>query len=765
MENRDQRGGGGSPERFLAPDTDDENREPAAAGADTEPGWADQLWESPTESAGPGEDAPDERFLETPWWERAPTPVDTEEEDAEAGEFMYRGVLYSGSAAEPQVPAEPDEDSDPVNLSVLAVMSEDEPPAPAGEEGTGEPPAETPWWTRGSAAEQTAEKATDTGFAEETPSEPAIFAATADDRPVPEPASSPPDPVVSAIKSEDPPAAPAGEEETGEPPTETPWWTKGSAAEQTAEKTTDAGGAEEAPRESSVFAATADDQPIPGLASGPPHPAVPAAASEDPPAVSPVEKEEADEPFVGSPPWWGGDSAPADEPVPEPKAPAWQEANDDDGPADISVPTAMPEKQPVIPAAEKPKERPRAAATEDPAADRTETAGWRPAPPAAGETLPEGRPADLIRSIVTEVCPSELVLVGEEQAPLPEWTPAAVTASRDDLARRSSEREPINASEYLRLAIVEHFMGLYEQADAHLKEALPRSDRFGPALNALAVTSLARGKIAPAVVYCKEALRETGGDDSVRAAASSNLGDLLRLQGDTREAVEAYEAAIGCLGAHGKPHWLARLHLRIGRLYRQLGQADNARQHLSDSVRLFEDSGDEAGQIRSLVTLGSALTESGSHDLALRNFEEAVRICLRTGYKPGAALVQDELGIAYMAQDQLTRALAYFESALTLYRELGDHAREAATLGNIGKIHDARGDIDEARRFYEAARAINLEQGNDIGQTAKRTHPEDDEPESAQAKLRKAEEIFSRAGSAEQLEEARRMTDRARTGA
>ena len=749
-------------------DADDANREPATTNADSDLGWDDQLWGSSTGSAGSGEDAPDEGLLETPWWERGSTHDEADEEDAdegEAGGFMYRGVRYGGPAPEPREPGDSDDERDPVNLTVLATMSEEQPVSPAGEEEAAERGVETPWWAGGSASEETTEEETDTGFTEETPDEPAFLPVTADDQPVAEPASSPHEP---AVASEDWHATPAGEEEPETPPGEAPWWTTTSTAEQTAEEGSRAGDEEQTPDDPSVFTATEDDQPVPGPAHRPPDPIVPAAVPEDQPAASPADKEEGGEPFVSSPPWWGGDSGPVDEPITEPKAEAWQEAEDDNGPANIPVPNATPENPPVIPDAEKPKERPRVATMEDPSADRTGTDRWRPASPAAssasGETLPEGRPTDLLRSIVTEACPGELLLVGEAQAPLPEWAPTAVTAARNDLDRRSAGREPIDAGEYLRLAIVEHFMGLYEQADGHLKEALPRSDRFGPALNALAVTSLARGKIAPAVVYCKEALRETGGDDSVRAAASSNLGDLLRLQGDTGEAVEAYETAIACLGAHGEPGRLARLHLRVGRLYRRLGQADGARQHLSDSVRLFEDSGDEAGHIRSLVALGSALTESGSHDLALRYLEEAVRICLRTGNKPGAALVQDELGISYMMQDQLTRALAYFESALSLYRELSNRPREAATLGNMGKIHDARGDIDEARRFYEAARAINLEQGNEFGQTAKETQPEDDQPESARAKLRKAEEIFSRAGSAEQLEEARRMTDRARTG-
>ncbi|MCY4440076.1 MAG: tetratricopeptide repeat protein, partial [Deltaproteobacteria bacterium] len=366
-----------------------------------------------------------------------------------------------------------------------------------------------------------------------------------------------------------------------------------------------------------------------------------------------------------------------------------------------------------------------------------------PASPAGLPQAPEGPadvpPAELIRSIVAEVCPDELLLVDTTEGPMPEWAHAAVTAARNDLARRSAERRAVDAGEFLRLAIVEHIMGLHEDADGHLKEALPQSERFGPVLNALAVTNLALGKIAPAIVYCKEALRETDGDDAVRAAASSNLGDLYRLQGNASQAAEAYEAAIQSFGSQEEAHGLPRLHFHAGCLYRHLGETDKARAHLSESVRLYKESGDEPGHIRALGTLGLALNDSGLHDLALRSLEEGVRICLRTGDKPGAALVQDGMGLVYMSQGQLTRSLAYLESALSLHRELGDREGEAATRDNIGKIHHSRG--EPATRPQESV-----------------------DREKAPSRFLEAEEILRRAGSAELQEKHEAVDPNARAG-
>ncbi len=745
MEDKEERAGLDSPEPGSAPVTDDAQsggaEKRAVPDAET-PGRPGEPW-------GPGdEDAPDERVVGTPWWEGGPGPEEAAADEPDtrgAVGYIYRGVRYGQPVPgfESQAPEELNDDDDPVDLSVLAVMSEEQPDVPPAEGGgTGQP--ERAWWEGGPRPEE----------------------ADDDDDPA--------DPSVLAVMSEEQPDVPPAEGgEAAEPVAGPDWWEGGSRPEEAAADEPDAGLGEVAPEPQSQPTAEPDNDDDPVEA---PAPAVTAVTSEDRPDAPPAQAGAAREPVVESP-WWERGSKPeaatAERPDDEsgdvdpgtpylysgmdfgdsvPESQPAEEPNDAE-PTDLSVPAATSGDQPAVAVAEGSDEH----AGEDPLADHGGSAS-RADSSAATEALPEGSPGELIRSIVADICPDELLLVGTAQPSLPEWAGAAVTALRNDLDRRQAERNPGDASEYLRLAVVENAMGLHEEAEGHLKEALPRSDRFGPFLNALAVTSLARGRVAPAIVYCKEALRETGGDDFVRAAASSNLGDLYDLQGDAAQATEAYETAIDCLEAQGDSRRLSRLHLRVGHLYRRVGQADKARLHYSDAVRLFKDSGDEAGHVQSLAALGSSLTESGLHDLALRSFEEAVRICLRTADKPGAALVQDELGLAYMAQDQLTRAIAYFESALSLHRELDNRRSEAATLRHIGNIHDSRGDVDEARRFHEAAMEIDRALGHGAGEAGRQPQIESGDQEAARAKILRAEEIFNRAGSAELQEDVRRTT-------
>lgn len=688
------------------------------------------------------EDAPDERIVFPAWWEDGAV---REEQDADAravefaaagdephiprGPRLYRGVSYGAPAPE-QKSGTAEEPGKPVDLSVVApVEISEEPPAVFPAEGGDreEPVVESSWWDAGSRHE---EEAKEKAAAEPEPLGKAGYTYRGVRYGEPAPEADPgtaqgpdhdDDPVdlfASAGVSEDPPAVPP--EDPIERAVGSPFWSLGSAPAEAAgedpatehvpepdSRTAQEPDYDHGPAETSVLAERLEDVPAAGH-EGPKHPV------EEP------------EPLVVPSPFWALGSRldepageqPATERIPEPQSRTAQEPD-----PQLAAPPTPEREAPAYPA------------------DRALTA----------ETPPDGPPSERIRSIVAEVCPGELLLVGTAEAALPEWAGAAASAAREDLDGRLADGKRIGGREHLQLAIVENVLGLHDDADRHLKQALPRSEPFGPVLNALAVTSLARGRIAPAVVYCKEALRETGGDDATRAAASSNLGDLYELQGNSIEAAEAYETAIHCLSAEGNSSWLSRLHLKAGRHYRRSGEADKARLHLSDSARLFKELGDDSGQVRALAELGSVLNESGLHDIALRSLEEGVRICLRTGDRPGAALVQDGIGTAYMGQDQLTRALAYFEGALLLHRELGNPEGEAATLHNIGKIHESRGDTAEAQQFYAAARKINGEQDEpaDAAAQSDSERGDGDDQDDASARFLKAQEFLRRAESTE----------------
>jgi hypothetical protein len=191
MEDREQPAGLDSPGQASAPVTDD------ATG-----GGAEGVFGSP-------------------WWESGAGPEEAAEEEPDTYRgtgYIYRGVRYGEPVSEPKSqPAEdPGDDDDPVDLTVLAVMSEDRTAVPPAEgEEADEPVIGAPWWQAGSMLEEAAEE--EPGAESETEETPLaaheMFKETGYGEPLPEPETEAPDdgndPVamsMPAVMSEDQPA-------------------------------------------------------------------------------------------------------------------------------------------------------------------------------------------------------------------------------------------------------------------------------------------------------------------------------------------------------------------------------------------------------------------------------------------------------------------------------------------------------------------------------------------------------------------------------
>ena len=378
-------------------------------------------------------------------------------------------------------------------------------------------------------------------------------------------------------------------------------------------------------------------------------------------------------------------------------------------------------------------------------------------PTAASYEPPANTPSELIRELVADICPEDLLLAENMEQKLPAWTPGVVNAAGIDLGQRERARQMPAAEEYLRLAILEMILGRVEDATEHLKESLRRTSRLAPVLNALAVASYMREKVEPAISYSREAFREAGRDVPIQAVISRNMGYFYQQRGDDEKAAESYEKALGYIGPQGELEQLSFLRMRVGRLFRRLGEKEKAREHLSEAAHLFHRSGDRRNEARAHTVLASVLSEVGEYEAAQVSLDEALNLSQKIGDKACEALVYGQMGVSFAAQEQFTRALRYYENALRLNRGLENRRGEAANLSGMGNIHYARGDLPEAREAYEAALEINREQGSVLAQgvalgSLGRMHFEGREWEASRECLIEARRIFQDLDAVEALD-------------
>jgi tetratricopeptide (TPR) repeat protein len=121
---------------------------------------------------------------------------------------------------------------------------------------------------------------------------------------------------------------------------------------------------------------------------------------------------------------------------------------------------------------------------------------------------------------------------------------------------------------------------------------------------------------------------------------------------------------------------------------------------------------DPAAQALSSRLLGIACTSLGDHDQAHDHFSSSLALYQWLGDRLGEAKVHQSLGVLARGQDRYADALGHAEQALRLYQAVGDKAHEALALNNVGWYHGLHGDYQQARAFCRQAVARCAEAGD-----------------------------------------------------
>jgi tetratricopeptide (TPR) repeat protein len=236
-----------------------------------------------------------------------------------------------------------------------------------------------------------------------------------------------------------------------------------------------------------------------------------------------------------------------------------------------------------------------------------------------------------------------------------------------------------------------------------------------------------------------------------RIEALHNLGDVLQLVGKNEEAIAvfrtmqelAYRLDLKAKGGVA--------HNRIGRVYRAIGQLDEAMRHLGTGHALFDAAGDVRGVASSLDDVGKVHWMRGAYEAAERFMKRSLELRREIGDRRSIALSLNNLGLVYQDSGRFEESLAAWDEALTIRREIHDHPGIAQTLNNLGSLHQDRGEHPRATELWRDALEVNRVVGDrmreaviltNLGEAAYRMQ----KPEEAISVLRQAEQLSSTLG-------------------
>lgn len=240
-------------------------------------------------------------------------------------------------------------------------------------------------------------------------------------------------------------------------------------------------------------------------------------------------------------------------------------------------------------------------------------------------------------------------------------------------------------------------------------------------------------------------------DIRLRVQALHHYGDVLQLAGRHAEAQRAFREMLEVAYRLDLKSKGGAAHNRLGRLFRAIGQLDEAMRHLGTGLALFDAAGDRRGVASSLDDIGKVHWMRGAYESAERFMKRGLEGRRELGDPRSLALSYNNIGLVYQDSGRFSEALEAFHEALMLRREIGDQPGISQSLNNLGTIHQDSGDHDRATELYAEALEVAREVGHRMQQAVILTnlgesHYRRSEPAEAIRVLKQAEDLSSSLG-------------------
>jgi predicted ATPase len=251
-------------------------------------------------------------------------------------------------------------------------------------------------------------------------------------------------------------------------------------------------------------------------------------------------------------------------------------------------------------------------------------------------------------------------------------------------------------------------LGHLEEADKHLRQALDWAVEL-PTLRAavhIELGSLALQRNDPGVAESQfeSALKiaiQTS-DKLTEVSARSNLARIKALQGETQQAINAYEHALDLARAYGLLRLEGTILLNLSATYANNGQHDHAMKYLEQSLVLVQDPSRE-GLI--LQNMGGIHYSLGRYGLALEHFQRALEAARKAGLVKNQLHRQVSIAELFIQFGDSVSAKTMLEDALELMRTSGNVAVQLWAQINLARIEWLVGDAHSALEQYELLRA------------------------------------------------------------
>jgi DNA-binding SARP family transcriptional activator/tetratricopeptide (TPR) repeat protein/DNA-binding XRE family transcriptional regulator len=172
---------------------------------------------------------------------------------------------------------------------------------------------------------------------------------------------------------------------------------------------------------------------------------------------------------------------------------------------------------------------------------------------------------------------------------------------------------------------------------------------------------------------------------------------------DFDQALEHGSASLRLFQQLGERLGEARVHQMLGALAGKQGRYADALTSSEQALRLYQAAGDQAGEAIALNNVGYIRAQLGDYQQARAICQQALSLQAQLDQRHAKAFTWDSLGYAEQHLGNLAEATACYQRALSIHREFGDRFFEAMVLTHLGDARHVCGEQQQAREAWQQA--------------------------------------------------------------
>lgn len=167
---------------------------------------------------------------------------------------------------------------------------------------------------------------------------------------------------------------------------------------------------------------------------------------------------------------------------------------------------------------------------------------------------------------------------------------------------------------------------------------------------------------------------------------------------------------------------IGEAYFKLGRVLRELGNAEPALQSLAEAWRRFQelaDAGNPTAEVAASIAIkegGDCLSQLGRLDEAAAAYEEAIRRHEKRGSTRELAVAKSNLATLRSRQGRYPEALQFYEEAGRIFASLGEPLSVATIWRQIGDAHTQSGQCEQAESAYQQSLAIEVREKHESGE-------------------------------------------------